>query len=242
MRLDKLLAHSGFGTRKQVKKIIKDGYVVVNNKEINSPKTHVDPDTDEILVGGQPIHYEKYTYLIMNKPAGVITATEDPMHETVIDLLEPQDLVQDLHPIGRLDIDTEGLLLLTNDGQLTHRLTSPNHETPKTYYAEINGLVTKDDVQKFKDGLDLGDFTARPADLEVLSTDKEEEISEILVTISEGKFHQVKRMFQAVEKEVTYLKRIQMGPIKLSDDIIPGSYRELNEAEYNNLKPYMSDK
>lgn len=240
MRLDKLLAHTGFGTRKQVKKIIKDGYITVNGQEETSPKSQVNPDSDEVCVGGQPIVYQKYTYLMMNKPAGVISATEDNLHETVIDLLEPYDLVQDLHPVGRLDIDTEGLLLLTNDGKLTHRLTSPNHEVKKTYYAVIDGLVSENDQKMFAQGIDLEDFTAKPAQLNILSVDEDEQTSQIKVTISEGKFHQVKRMFLAVGKEVTYLRRIQMGPLKLDENLPVGSYRELTEKEYTDLIPYMS--
>lgn len=241
MRLDKLLAHSGFGTRKQVKKIIKDGYIQVNGKRQTSPKFHVDPNIDAVLIGGQPIHYQKYSYFMMYKPSGVITATEDILHETVFDLLEPQDFVKNLHAIGRLDIDTEGLLLLTNDGQLTHRLTSPHFDIPKVYYAEVDGIVGEKDIQLFAEGLALSDFEAKPAKLKILEIDEKVEISKIQLTISEGKFHQVKRMFETVRKSVNYLKRTALGPIHLDPELLPGTYRELNEDEIQALASHLAD-
>lgn len=236
MRLDKLLAHSGFGTRKEVKQMIKDGYIEVNGKTELTPKTQVDPDQDIVLVGGQALHYEEFIYLMMNKPAGVISATEDILHETVIDLLEPVDIVQNPHPVGRLDIDTEGLLFLTNDGKLTHQLTSPNYKVDKIYYAEIEGIVDEDDINAFSIGLDLGDFIAMPALLKILSVNEELEVSEVEVTLQEGKFHQVKRMFEEVGKKVCYLKRIKMAGIPLDEALAPGEYRRLSEAELNILQ------
>ncbi len=241
MRLDKLLAHTGFGTRKEVKKIIKDGYIEINGAIAKKPGEKVDPDKDDVRVGGQRIYYEEFVYFMLNKPAGVISATEDFIHETVLDLLGPADLVQEPHPVGRLDIDTEGLLILTNDGQLTHQLTSPKKEVDKEYYARIEGLVTEDDIAKFEEGLILEDkeedFKTRPAKLEILSVDEEENESEINVTIHEGKFHQVKRMFAAVGKEVLYLKRIRMKNLELDETLPPGEYRPLTEEEIKSLKP-----
>lgn len=240
MRLDKLLAHTGFGTRKEVKKIIKDGYIEVNRKIIKNAGTKVDPDKDDVRIGGERIYYEEFVYFMLNKPAGVISATEDFVHETVLDLLEPADLVQEPHPVGRLDIDTEGLLILTNDGQLTHQLTSPKKEVDKEYYAIINGIVTTDDIIKFKEGLLLKDqeeeFKTLPAKLEILEVDEEAKTSEIRVTIHEGKFHQVKRMFEAVDKKVMYLKRERMHTLKLDENLPLGEYRRLTDEELTLLK------
>ena len=237
MRLDKLLAHSGLGTRKEVKKLLKTKIVEVNEKTVTDPKTHVDPDTDKVTVGGEKLDYQEFVYFMMNKPQGVISATEDLMHETVLDLLEMQDSLQEPHPVGRLDIDTEGLLILTNDGKLTHRLLSPKHHVDKRYYAEIDGIVTEEDIVQFKEGVTLDDdYETLPADLEILSTDEEAGTSVIELVIREGKFHQVKRMMQAVGKEVTYLKRLEMGPIKLDDTLELGAYRELTSEEIDLLK------
>lgn len=241
MRLDKLLAHTGFGTRKEVKKYIKDGYIEVNGEVAKKPGLKVDPDVDDVRVGGQRIYYEEFVYFMLNKPAGVISATEDYVHETVLDLLEPADSIQDPHPVGRLDIDTEGLLILTNDGQLTHQLTSPKKQVDKQYYAHIEGIVTEEDIKQFEDGIvlleDEEEYTTMPAVLEILSIDEEDNTSEIYVTIQEGKFHQVKRMFHAVDKEVLYLKRVRMNKLKLDESLPPGEYRPLTEEELELLKP-----
>lgn len=241
MRLDKLLAHTGFGTRKEVKKIIRDGYVQVNDEVIKNSSIKVNPDVDDVRISGERIYYEEFVYFMLNKPAGVISATEDHIHDTVIDLLEPADSVQEPHPVGRLDIDTEGLLLLTNDGQLTHQLTSPRRGVDKEYYALVSGIVTEDDVKKFKEGVllkdDVEDFTTLPAELEILEVDAYANTSEVHVVIQEGKFHQVKRMFRAVDKKVLYLKRIRMGDLKLDETLALGSYRRLTEDELALLKP-----
>lgn len=240
MRLDKLLAHTGFGTRKEVKKIIKDKYITVNGEVVRNPGTKVDPDIDDVRVGGERIAYEEFVYYMLNKPGGVISATEDYIHETVIDLLDPADSVQEPHPVGRLDIDTEGLLILTNDGQLTHQLTSPRKQVDKEYYAEIDGIVTEEDIQKFKEGLVLTDdeqtFTTLPAELEIIDIIEEDNASVVHVTIQEGKFHQVKRMFRAVDKRVTYLKRIRMSKLKLDEKLPLGEYRPLTDEELELLK------
>ena len=240
MRLDKLLAHTGFGTRKEVKKIIKDKYITVNDEIVTNAGLKVNLEVDDVRVGGTQIFYEEFVYFMLNKPAGVISATEDFMHETVLDLLDPSDLVQEPHPVGRLDIDTEGLLILTNDGQLTHQLTSPKKEVDKEYYAEIDGIVTEDDIVKFKEGLLLEDddepFTTLPAKLEILEIIEEDNASVIHVTVHEGKFHQVKRMFKAVGKEVTYLKRVRMKELHLDENLPLGEYRRLTEEELAILK------
>ncbi|HZK23431.1 MAG TPA: pseudouridine synthase [Atopostipes sp.] len=242
MRLDKLLAHTGFGTRKEVKKIIKDGYIEVNGEIQKNVGLKVDPEIDDIRVGGERIYYEEFVYFMLNKPAGVISATEDYMHETVIDLLEPADSVQDPHPVGRLDMDTEGLLILTNDGQLTHQLTSPKKQVDKEYYALIEGIVTEEDIKTFNEGIVLieedEEYTTMPATLEIVSVDEDANESEINVTIQEGKFHQVKRMFHAVGKEVLYLKRVRMNELKLDESLPLGEYRRLTEEELELLQPY----
>ena len=242
MRLDKLLAHTGFGTRKEVKKIIKDGYIEVNGETQKNVGLKVDPEIDDIRVGGERIYYEEFVYFMLNKPAGVISATEDYMHETVIDLLEPADSVQDPHPVGRLDMDTEGLLILTNDGQLTHQLTSPKKQVDKEYYALIEGIVTEEDIKTFNEGIVLieedEEYTTMPATLEIVSVDEDANESEINVTIQEGKFHQVKRMFHAVGKEVLYLKRVRMNELKLDESLPLGEYRRLTEEELELLQPY----
>lgn len=241
MRLDKLLAHTGFGTRKEVKKIIKDGYIEVNGEIQKNVGLKVDPEIDDIRVGGERIYYEEFVYFMLNKPAGVISATEDYMHETVIDLLEPADSVQDPHPVGRLDMDTEGLLILTNDGQLTHQLTSPKKQVDKEYYALIEGIVTEEDIKTFNKGIVLieedEEYTTMPATLEIVSVDEDANESEINVTIQEGKFHQVKRMFHAVGKEVLYLKRVRMNELKLDESLPLGEYRRLTEEELELLQP-----
>lgn len=241
MRLDKLLAHTGFGTRKEVKKIIKDKYISVNEEVITNPGFKVDPEKDDVRVGGERIFYEEFVYYMLNKPAGVISATEDYVHETVLDLLSPSDIVQEPHPVGRLDIDTEGLLILTNDGQLTHQLTSPKKKVDKEYYAEIEGFVTESDIEAFKEGVilieDEEEYLTLPASLEILEADEEANESRVNLTIQEGKFHQVKRMFHAVGKEVTYLKRIRMNDLLLDESLPLGEYRRLTEEELEILKP-----
>lgn len=237
MRIDKLLAHSGLGTRKEVKKLLKTKIVKVNDEVVTNPKVHVNPDADNITVGGEPIDYQEFVYFMLNKPQGVISATEDVMHETVLDLLELQDSLQDPHPVGRLDIDTEGLLVLTNDGKLTHQLLSPKKEVPKTYVAEVSGIMTSEDINAFSAGITLDDdYETLPAQLVIKEVDEESQTSKVEITIHEGKFHQVKRMVQAVGKEVTYLKRLSMGSLKLDPTLELGSYRELTKEEIDLLK------
>lgn len=237
MRLDKLLAHSGLGTRKEVKKLLKKKIVEVNNEIVTDPKVHIDPEVDNVTVSGEPLDYQEFIYLMMNKPQGVISATEDNLHETVLDLLEMQDSLQEPHPVGRLDIDTEGLLILTNDGKLTHRLLSPKHHVDKLYYAEIDGIVTEEDQTVFEQGVILeDDYQTLPAKLEIVSVNEDTNTSVIKLVIQEGKFHQVKRMMHSVGKEVTYLKRLEMGPLKLDDQLELGAYRELTSEELDLLR------
>lgn len=234
MRIDKLLANSGFGSRKEVKKLLKSGQVKADGGVVKDPKTHVDPDSQEITVQDAIVEYREFVYLVMNKPAGLLSATEDLSQETVVDILEPEDAMLEPFPVGRLDKDTEGLLLITNDGQLAHQLLSPKKHVPKTYFAEIAGRVTEEDIEAFKKGVTLDDdYLTKPAVLNILESDS---TSKIELTITEGKFHQVKRMFEAVGKKVTYLKRLSMGPLTLDEDLEPGEYRELDEEEVEELR------
>ncbi|MGF3066668.1 pseudouridine synthase [Facklamia sp. P12945] len=237
MRLDKLLSHMNFGSRKEVKSLISTGSVRVNGEQIIKANFQVDENKDLIEVDGQQIIYHKFIYWLLNKPQGVISATEDGHHDTVIDCLHPDDYRFDLFPVGRLDIDTTGLLLITNNGQMAHQLTSPKKQVYKTYQALIEGNVTKETVAAFKAGLDLGEFISKPAQLWIDEVDFEKSLSKIRVSISEGKFHQVKRMFQACQMEVLQLHRLSMGPLQLEDDLALGDYRQLTQAEIEALKP-----
>lgn len=232
MRLDKLLAHSGFGTRKQVRKLIKEKSVTVNENIITDHGYQVNQQEDTVCVQGVEVSYQMFVYYMMHKPQGVISATEDALHETVIDLLEPSDVYHAPHPVGRLDIDTEGLLILTNDGKLTHRLTSPNKHVSKWYYAVIKGIVTEIDQDQFRSGVTLDDhYQTLPANLIIDRIDESDVLSYIHLEIKEGKFHQVKRMFQSVGKEVIYLKRVKMGQLALDEQLALGEYRELTPEE-----------
>lgn len=229
MRLDRFLSNAGIGSRKEVKSLIKGQRVLVDNNIINDPGYIIDPDKAKVMVDNQPIIYKKFYYLMLNKPAGVISATRDSLHQTVVDLLPSQYQHIKLFPVGRLDKDTEGLLVLTNDGQLAHRVLSPKNKVPKTYYAVIEGKVTKEDVDAFQRGIKLDeDVTALPAQLSILKSCDE---SEVHITIFEGKYHQVKRMFEAVGKKVIYLKRLRMGNLYLDEKLAPGQVRELSKHE-----------
>ena len=228
-RIDKILSNLGYGSRVDIKKYCKAGIVLVNNQAVKNSSTHVDTDKDEIIFDGELIKYRKFVYIMLNKPDGYISATYDKREKIVLELIDPSYLAFEPFPVGRLDKDTEGLLILTNDGQLSHRVLSPKKHVPKTYYARIEGRVTNEDVLAFKDGVTLDDgYKTLPAQLEII---EEGEISEINVTIHEGKFHQVKRMFESVDKKVVYLKRMIMGKLKLDESLALGEYRELTEEE-----------
>ena len=204
-RIDKILSNLGYGSRSELKKFCKNGLVKVNGKVINNPGVQVDVENDEIIFDGEKVTYKGFIYLMLNKPDGYISATFDKRDPIVLDLIDKEDLVFEPFPVGRLDKDTEGLLVLTNDGQLAHRVLSPKKHVPKTYYAKIEGIVTEEDIKAFAKGVTLDDgYETMPAELIILKSD---EISEIELTIHEGKFHQVKRMFESVDKKVIYLKR-----------------------------------
>ena len=235
MRLDKSLAEMGVGTRQEVKKQIRQGKVTVNGTVVKAADTKIDETCDEVTIGGLNISYVSYEYYMLNKPGGVVSATEDRRDTTVIDLIKDKKR-KDLFPVGRLDKDTEGLLLITNDGDLAHRLLAPKKHVDKVYYAKIDGMVTEEDVKRFAEGIDIGaeeEEMTRPAKLDIMKSAEE---SEIRLTIHEGKFHQVKRMFLAVGKEVTYLKRERMGTLCLDENLKPGEYRLLTEEEIENVR------
>lgn len=233
IRLDKFLSEMNIGTRSEIKTYIRNGRVAVNDILCKKPEEKIDAQKDKVSFDGKVINYEEYIYIMLNKPAGVVSATTDIRDKTVIDLLENIER-KDLFPVGRLDKDTEGLLLLTNDGDLAHNLLSPKKKVDKIYYAKVKGKVTDEDVQAFSSGISIGEEKpCLPAKLEIL---KSGEISEINLTIQEGKFHQVKRMFEAVGKEVVYLKRLSMGELNLDPDLKPGEYRRLTTEELTLLK------
>ncbi|MCM3035663.1 rRNA pseudouridine synthase [Bacillus pumilus] len=234
MRLDKLLASSGFGSRKDVKKLVKARAVTVNGELAKQVKDHVDPSNDEVLVHGERVEYKEFIYLMMNKPDGVISATEDVRDETVVDLLEPEDIAREPFPVGRLDKDTVGLLLLTNDGQLAHQLLSPKKHVPKTYEVHLKYPLGDQDIKRLEEGvIILDDYRTKPAKVEVDANEKED--TRIRLTITEGKYHQVKLMAKAVGNEVIFLKRRSMGSLSLDEDLAPGEYRELTDEELDSL-------
>lgn len=235
IRLDKYLSHLGTGTRSQVKERIRKGAVLVNGQTVRTPEYKVDPEADRVTCNGVCHTYEKYRYFMLHKPAGVISATTDQREKTVLDLIkETAGKTAGLFPVGRLDKDAEGLLLLSNDGDLAHRLLSPKNHVAKVYYARIEGRPDRETIEKFQQGLVLKDGShALPAQLVIL---KEDVVSQIQVTIYEGKFHQVKRMFQAVGMKVLYLKRLSMGSLFLDPSLEPGQSRPLTRQEIENLR------
>ena len=235
IRLDKYLADMSIGTRQEVKKYIRQGRVKINEDIIKKPEYKIREDEDKITFDGAPVAYETFEYYMLNKPAGVISATEDKRDITVLNLIKEKKR-KDLFPVGRLDKDTEGLLLITNDGALAHRLLSPKKHVDKCYYAKIRGGVTEDDVRVFKERINIGtqeepEWTM-PAALKILEKGT---VSRIRLTIREGKFHQVKRMFLAVGKEVVYLKRERMGALVLDEELAPGEYRKLTDSELKSI-------
>jgi 16S rRNA pseudouridine516 synthase len=232
MRLDRLLAEAGFGTRSQVKKLIMKGHVTVNGEVVTIPKFQVDPEKDEVLVDGEPVEYEKDYYLILNKPRGYVTSTKD-REMTVMELLAGIPRPEKLFPVGRLDKDTEGLLLITNDGELAHRLTHPKWKVPKTYYAVVEGEVKEEELEPLRKGMEFKDFKAKPAKVRILSSGKDS--SEVEIEITEGKYHQVKRMFSRIGHPVKYLKRVKLGNLELGE-LPVGEFRSLTPKELEELK------
>ena len=232
IRLDKYLADMQLGTRSEVKKLIRAGKVQLDGKTCKSPEQKLDPEQAQVMVERRLIQYASYEYFMLNKPKGCVSATEDHRYPTVLDYITDH-LRGDLFPVGRLDLDTEGLLLITNDGALAHELLSPSKHIPKTYEAVIDGIVTEEDVKAFAQGIDIGEKKpTKPAELVIL---KSNVISQIQVTIYEGKFHQIKRMFHAAGSEITALKRITFGPLTLDPSLSPGEWRYLTASEIASL-------
>ena len=234
MRLDKCLADCGLGTRSEVKSLLKAKRITVNGKVATNGKVQVNPETDEILFDGETIQYEEFVYIMMNKPKGVVSATEDNLNKTVLDLIDPLYFKKGVFPVGRLDIDTHGLLLLTNDGELAHRLLSPKKHVTKIYQARVEGVMTAEDVTAFEKGIVLSDGTeCMPARLDILSTTQDESV--VQIHLKEGKFHQVKRMVKSCGKIVVDLQRLTMGPLKLDESLALGESRPLTEEELESL-------
>ena len=234
MRLDKYLSDMGAGTRSELKKEIRRSGVSVDGTLVTDPGFSVSASS-RVVFRGSVISYEEFVYYMLNKPAGIISASEDNREATVVDLI-PEPKRRDLFPVGRLDRDTEGLLIITNDGALSHRLLSPKHHVDKVYYVRVSGILTDNDVELFSDGLVLTDgLECLPADLKILSVSEDDYTSEAEVTIREGKFHQVKRMFSSIGAEVLYLKRLSMGPVVLDPELSPGESRRLTADEMSLL-------
>lgn len=236
IRLDKFLSEMSGWTRSEVKKIVRTGSVTVDGNEVKKPETKIDEKLSIVSVDGRQIKYNKYEYYMLNKPKGFVSATTDREHKTVVDIISSSEK-NDLFPVGRLDIDTEGLLLITNDGELAHRLLSPKNHVEKTYYVEVSGILDDADVDAVEKGLDIGEEkNTIPAKMEILKTDIQNNISSCYLTIHEGKFHQVKRMMKKLGKTVTYLKRVSMGSLILDSKLKKGNYRKLTEQEIIELK------
>jgi 16S rRNA pseudouridine516 synthase len=229
MRLDKFLSNQGIASRSQIKEYIRKGRVIVDEQVVKASDQQIDESKDRIYFDGELILYQKNIYIMMNKPQGVVSATMDNIHKTVFDLLQVPNK-KDLFIVGRLDLDTEGLLLITNDGELSHNLLSPKRHVSKTYQVILERPITKEQVLKLEAGLDIGEEKLTlPASVQVVSE------TEIFLSIVEGKFHQVKRMLQAVDNQVVFLKRVSIASLKLDEALKAGEYRELTKDEYFQL-------
>ena len=236
MRLDKFLSNMGIGTRSEMRIVITRGHVTVNDEVVRKAGFAIKEEKDIVLFKGERIGYVKNVYIMLNKPQGVISATTDEKQETVIDIVSETYGNRKLFPVGRLDKDTEGFLLITDDGELNHELMSPKKHVDKTYFAKVEGVVTKKTIEAFKEGITLSEGSlCKPAVLTLLN--EKDGYCEIKLTITEGKFHQVKRMFEVVEMEVVYLKRESIGNLDLDKNLALGEYRELTSEELELLKP-----
>ncbi|MDO4506583.1 MAG: pseudouridine synthase [Spirochaetales bacterium] len=243
-RLDKILANSGFGSRRDVKRLVRFGEVLVNGERIRDPECHIDVDNDKVVINGEPLEIEKHSYFMMNKASGAVCSTKSDRHQTVYEFLDEADnqkrLGGSLSTVGRLDADTEGLLIFTTDGELNHRLTFPKYEVKKTYLVHLRDAVSEEEkttyIQKAKAGLRIPaaandpECDAKPCDIEFLEDDK------CTITVTEGRFHEVKRIFIALDNEVVYLKRLIMGTLHLDESLGRGEYRSLTEEEIYSLK------
>ena len=230
MRIDKFLANSGIGTRKEVKELLKKKRISVNDEVVTEAKTHIDEDNDFVAFDGKRIEFKEFLYIMLNKPQDVISATDDERHRTVLDLLEEPLTKVGLFPVGRLDKDTEGLLVLPNDGKMAHELLCPKKHVPKRYYVELKKPLSKEDAVILENGVELETFTTKPARVEFITEDK------VYIIISEGKYHQVKRMFKCVGNRVLFLKRTGMGNLGLDENLASGEYRELTSEELELLQ------
>ena len=228
MRIDKYLADMGVGSRSEIKSLLKKGEVTLNDHRVKAAKTQINPYEDCITVNQKVIAYEPFVYLMLNKPKGVISATKDDRHSTLIDLINDYQHL-DLFPVGRLDKDTEGLILITNNGKFNHLLMSPQHHVAKTYYVETKHAIEENTINIFKEGVPLKEGKLKPASLEIIESNSAE------ITITEGKFHQIKRMFHYVNNEVTYLKRLKIAELTLDETLPPGGYRKLTEGDFQRL-------
>lgn len=240
IRLDKYISQALGLTRQEAKQVLKKGLITAEGKSFTKGDEKIDPNNIQLGYNGKPIQYEEFVYYMLNKPQNVVSATNDNLHQTVVELIN-DPIHKEIFPVGRLDIDTEGLLLITDDGNLSHQLTAPSKHVDKVYYTRVTGKLLEEEIVRFKQGIDIGEkHLTKPAKLEILAANEEE--SEAKITISEGKFHQVKRMFHTCGHEVTYLKRVQMGSLILDDSLKPGEYRTLTKEEISLLKgePYSS--
>lgn len=237
MRLDNAVMAAGLASRNQLKKLIKSKQVTVDGHLIDKAGLIVDCHLQDVRLAGQKVETEQEVYYILNKPAGIVSACSDIKHRTVLEMLSPEDRKEGIYPIGRLDRDTEGLILLSNNGPLGYRMLHPKHHVEKTYYVEVNDSLTSDAPDFFKKGVVFLDGTrCKPAKLDILSSHAG--YSSARITISEGKFHQIKKMFLAYGVKVTYLKRLSFGGFDLEDSLPPGAYRTLTQAETEHLKTY----
>ena len=233
MRLDKFISSTTTLSRAEAKKIIKKG-ILINDILIKSPDYKVDEINDQVMVNGKRLVYQKYVYIMMNKPQDTISATEDAIEKTVVDILKEEDRIHKVFPVGRLDKDTEGLMLLTNDGELAHRLISPKKDVVKKYYVEVSGELKEEHLSIVEAGVILEDgYKCKPARLEILESSENKSRANIFIT--EGKFHQVKRMMKSIGATVTYLKRLSIGSLILDENLILGEYRYLTDDELNKL-------
>ena len=233
-RLDKILANLGFGSRREISVLAHDGRISVNGETCKIPDRKIDPQTDKITVSGEEVRYQLHFYLMLNKPVGVVTATKDNFQQTVLSLLPERMQKAGVFPVGRLDKDTEGLLLLTTDGDFGHALTAPRRHVDKVYLAEVRGALASDAPERFREGLALADGTVcRPAELRIEG--EADGLTTLRVTLREGRFHQVRRMVRAVGGEVVRLRRLSIGPLALDSTLAPGGFRELTETEVSAL-------
>ena len=233
MRLDKFISTTTTLSRAEAKKVIKKG-ILINDKLIKTPDYKIDEFKDQVIVNGNRLVYQKYVYIMMNKPKNTVSATEDAIERTVVDILRDEDRIYKVFSVGRLDKDTEGLMLLTNDGELAHKLISPKKDVEKKYYVEVSGELKNEHLKIIKEGVILEDgYRCKPARLEIL--DSSEGNSKANIFITEGKFHQVKRMMKSLGTTVTYLKRLSIGSLKLDENLKLGEYRYLTDDELNKL-------